>query len=633
MDTVKGWLWDSAVVGSEIALTSLKETDAKGYWEALAEYKREYCGNPTRVFGTTTASDIPADGELDLTAPVSDRFDTVLHRIASTGNVKLLQKLSVKHSISSVVNNRNAQGDTPLLCAARAGHYGMTNDLIFRFYADVRIPNVAGETPLHFLSSYPDEDVPSAADDMISRSASLDVEATSFTGNAYLNPRPLCKSCPILRAVLVNRPFVLKTLLRKAREQYHNIPLSKQRGLLAWALRLHNFEILDILGEELGGSSVFRDMENIFVWTNGRRRSLVELCILGFAFPKPDSGFDMPEMFLRMLHHGSDYQLALHKSLKFIHRIKPDMLLSQCGSAANALFFAIEAGRADACRFLTDGVNSGPPTWDLMTGRGVYVNTAELFLHFNENAVARQRAELGPARRRWREAEKVFLRTFRHGTFDLAAKGIVKRDQTVRISELEGARTDSISDTSEYMEREESVNNERVVDPGGERGSGDNAGDHSMSGAIDVTDSTGDGDNESASGSNSNPNLDLHDRSGDNQSEGGDRDSMNDIDNEDHVGNSTTSIYRDDGILDEGGAIQRAHGRGGEVFVENNGSSSRMIGLAHVVLTCILHGRRGIFFQLLTGPAFEILLDSAPRYPLLFMVAIARSVHRDIHFA
>ncbi|KAM7217619.1 hypothetical protein V8F06_007003 [Rhypophila decipiens] len=478
LDSVKDWLVECGSMGSEVALASLRELDQDRYRSTLEEYQARFQGNPTVALPNRIDTDSMKLG--DLTASVNnERQDTLFHWIASRGDVNLLRQLSERQAVRPTwpdVNRfRNRQGDTPIICAARAGHYQMCIFLIDTYSADAEIVNMAGENPLHFLSSFPEQFVRIAASCLVRAGASIEAEATGFTGNSYLSPRPMQASCPLLRAVLLDKPEALGALL----ETIDNIRLglqdsgdlgeisrSKQRSLLCWALRLHNVSILRVLSRSQSTSAVLEEMEDINAWTSdGRRHSLVELCILGSPSPKPDSGFDMPEKFLRMLQHGQEYQAALHGSLSFIHDRRPSLLtstprhtLSYSVHSANALSFAIQEGRGDAVSYLTDLPEF--QTAILHNSRGPTVQEGGLL------EVRKHWRALTPARKRWKQAERNQLAKFRHGSYDRDSKGVIERDLPFTRPELERKRPYSDdSDDEDEGEGDEWYEPDRDLSP------------------------------------------------------------------------------------------------------------------------------------------------------------------------
>lgn len=352
---LKDWLYDAAVHGSSIALDSLRDVDIDLHREAKETFRTTFCGNPEQLFLNIHAA--PLD---NLGAIINDRSDTVLHWIASTAQHKILESLSAcQLQDSATLNAQNHHGDTPLICAARAGHFGIVAQLV-GYNADASIQNEAGENALHFLGRLDKDNVFAAAELLIGAGASMHAEAASFTGSQYLETRPMGAGCPKLRAVLADEPHVLSALLeiqRRSASGFEEIPASVQRLMLTWALQLHHDEILRTLQEYLGDSPAYRDIASIRVWSGGRRKSLVELCIHGCAV-----GSELPEAFIRLLNHGERHTACLEFSISFLMSVRPGILEMPCAQSRNALFFAIREGRRAAARIL-----SHPPATEDVT--------------------------------------------------------------------------------------------------------------------------------------------------------------------------------------------------------------------------------------------------------------------------
>ncbi|KAG7284947.1 hypothetical protein NEMBOFW57_009562 [Staphylotrichum longicolle] len=351
---IRGWLFDAASKGSSIALESMVEVKRRGATEALRTYRQTFCGNPGRLYDGVepTPRFLEDPGLL-----VNSRQDTVLHWVASVGNLSILQTLSPSLLNTPLVNARNEQGDTPLLCATRAGHFDLVR-MLLDLGADANLANVLFENPLHFLTCLDGPDIPGAARLLVDAGADPSAEATDYSGNTYLDPRPRGRSCPSLRAIFANDAHTLDTLIKltvhslSVTAAHEAIPLATQRTLMAWALRLHHPEVLQVLERHFGGTRLLNSLGQTYIWSNGRRCSLPELCIIGGVAASPASGFDIPEPMFRMINHGRNYIQNLERSLGFLARHEPTIFAQPCGKARNALFFAIREGRADAVRFL-----------------------------------------------------------------------------------------------------------------------------------------------------------------------------------------------------------------------------------------------------------------------------------------
>lgn len=351
---VRSWLYDAASKGSLIALESLVEVNRHDAANALRSYRTAYCGNPSQLFrGVESRPGILDDPSI----VVNERKDTVLHWVASAGDTSILQALPQSALSKALVNARNEQGDTPLLCATRAGHFEMLRSII-HLGADASIHNNLLENPLHFLTNMDEEDVPEAARLLFDAGADPDAEAAGYSGNTYLDPRARGRSCSRLRAIFANSCHTLSTLMELTSRSsffsapYDAIPLATQRTLLAWALRLHYPDMLAMLERYLRGGRLLNNLGQVRLWSNGQRYSLSELCILGCVSASPSFAWDMPEPVFQIITHGKDHARNLEASLGFLLRHEPTIFAQPCEKARNALFFAIKEGREGAVRFL-----------------------------------------------------------------------------------------------------------------------------------------------------------------------------------------------------------------------------------------------------------------------------------------
>lgn len=351
---VRRWLFDAASKGSSIALESLVEVNRHDATEALRIYRQTVCGNPGQLYNNVQPK--PEFME-NPGLVVNSRRDTVLHWIASVGNMSMLRALAPSLLNNPLINARNEQGDTPLLCATRAGHFGLIR-MILDLGADANLANVLLENPLHFLTCLDGPDIPQAAQLLVQAGSDPSAEAIGYSGNTYLDHRPRGRSCSSLRAIFANNAHALNALIKltahtlSVSTAHEAIPLATQRTLLAWALRLHHPEILEVLGRHFGRTRLLNSLGQTYIWNNGRRYSLPELCIIGGVSASPASGFDIPEPMFRIINHGKKYIQNLEASLAFLDRHEPTIFAQPCGKARNALFFAIREGRADAVRFL-----------------------------------------------------------------------------------------------------------------------------------------------------------------------------------------------------------------------------------------------------------------------------------------
>ncbi|PCD46485.1 hypothetical protein AU210_001891 [Fusarium oxysporum f. sp. radicis-cucumerinum] len=372
----KDWLYDAATAGSRTALESLKHVDTYLHAKALGVFRSTFCGNPEKYFGNALINRMS-----DLATVINGRGDTALHWLASTGQTERLASLTSQRLSSHVLNIQNHQKDTPLLCATRAGHYNTMAQLL-SCGADASVTNAAGENALHFLGSLDEQDVYSAAHMLLASGAAPDVDATAYTGNTLLQTRPTGGGCPKLRAVLSDNPHVLRVLLelRKPSMQGARIEnpttLSKQRLMLAWAVRLHHTKVLEVLHEFFASSGLFSNLKQLRFWVDGVRQSLPEMCVRGCVSGTGTTGFDMPQEFIQLVHYGSNSLRYLEQTLTFLETLSPGIMAMGCNGARNALFFAIREGRRDAVRILA--------MFETSRGKSLFVDSPTLSKKLDE---------------------------------------------------------------------------------------------------------------------------------------------------------------------------------------------------------------------------------------------------------
>jgi hypothetical protein len=102
--------------GSRVALSQLREFNPPLHDELLHQYRRTYCGSPYAMFDDDElALDLDMDTERDLSEPINDRKDTIIHYASATGDGGLLETLQARRLLSpQLLNQQNVDGDTAL---------------------------------------------------------------------------------------------------------------------------------------------------------------------------------------------------------------------------------------------------------------------------------------------------------------------------------------------------------------------------------------------------------------------------------------------------------------------------------------------------------------------------------------
>jgi ankyrin repeat protein len=173
--------------------------------------------------------------------PLSTAGDNILHFVSCCGLVQSLEVL-LKNINAAEVNIRNIRDETPLLLACRSGHYEVAM-MLYEAGGDPRIANVYGDTPLHWLLSFPDKHVAELTGKFLRRGADIDAVAQSFS-YIYCGENAYLQGTPLMRAISRNRLVVVDTLLEHGAELNFSL---NQDSAINLAARLHYPEILSKL--------------------------------------------------------------------------------------------------------------------------------------------------------------------------------------------------------------------------------------------------------------------------------------------------------------------------------------------------------------------------------------------------
>ena len=200
-NTLIDWLRNATYLGSHVASWDLKELtkeDPETYLDTIEKRKREMSGvgQPFVVDDQTSAAEhidlsdidrlrmyiqgrgIPVDELI-----VNNADETLLHYASTVGATHvvtfLLQELGANPNI------RDEDDTTPLLCAYRAGHLSVA-ELLIAGGASPNLANYCGETPLHWLISFRDDEIEAAANLLfLAGDSSALVDATTTQTTDY----------------------------------------------------------------------------------------------------------------------------------------------------------------------------------------------------------------------------------------------------------------------------------------------------------------------------------------------------------------------------------------------------------------------------------------------------------------
>ncbi|RBR09908.1 hypothetical protein FVER53590_13698 [Fusarium verticillioides] len=184
--TYLAWLRDGICNGSETAKRRLQSLDPELYTRTIDLLRTRYSGfgleTPPQYWDQKTLSDDELFCETRIRHRIgmdANQEQTVL-LCATSNRLELLKQLT-EHGFVNV-NHVNEWNESPLLWASRAGH----RDVVFHLLdcgADPSVTSDEGTAPLHFLSSFDDEDIREVCRRLIEAGANL--EARSNAGHRY----------------------------------------------------------------------------------------------------------------------------------------------------------------------------------------------------------------------------------------------------------------------------------------------------------------------------------------------------------------------------------------------------------------------------------------------------------------
>ncbi|KAI1061282.1 hypothetical protein LB506_011595 [Fusarium annulatum] len=249
------------------------------------------------------------DSIADYTA--NKRGDRILHVAASCGQTEAIGAL-LNHFPSLEVNQLNDQGETPLLCACRAGHHGTVLWLTSNGATASAARN--GESPLHWLISFDDQEIESVGPALIQAGGDVNGKTTTFIAYqgafpASLDIDRLPEGYPIGWEGLMcdlathcDRPKIVKFLLFHAADpRICNTSWPGARSALEIAASQLRSECLELMIYAIEQFNLEQgaDKHGGFLVT-----SLLQQAVYGSSL------FDM------ILYHGSRYQQAMESTFQ-----------------------------------------------------------------------------------------------------------------------------------------------------------------------------------------------------------------------------------------------------------------------------------------------------------------------------
>jgi ankyrin repeat protein len=245
------WLFAGSLRGSMTAQTRLKKLDPEKYEEAIVLIGSLYGGLSPEMSRLLHDQNL-----LDVLSDDASRFPVgYIHYLASIGDLELLIKSS--RLPKEMYNLRNILGETPLLVACRAGHAKVATFLLQRG-SDPSISTNQGVCPLHFLSAFDNQSIPTMATLLLQYGAVLEQPSR----NALLYKEQFdsrfgsVNGTPLLWAVAARNTSATEALVERGADPFKTTtePVRAideddwwEPSPIQWAALWHQHQLLKIL--------------------------------------------------------------------------------------------------------------------------------------------------------------------------------------------------------------------------------------------------------------------------------------------------------------------------------------------------------------------------------------------------
>ena len=273
---------------------------------------------------------------------VNKKGDTVLHLLAACGRWKPFKSLITDHKMD--INTLNTMGETPLLCACRAGQGGIAILCLQSFKADASIAAKNGETPLHWLISFDNQYIQPLVQDLIINGARI--EAITY--------EPVCHSTELgtidtefqlpgtalLWAVRLNRPEIVRILLQHGADPYAAGSSNEIVTPLSWAAFFHHDQCLRIIIEHLE-EKVTR------IASDGKKDKRYALMYGGVV----EAAVHAADRFSMILRNGTEYINRLHATLDLL-REKTKLISFQGTFHGSLLYVAVSKAHDEVVDYM-----------------------------------------------------------------------------------------------------------------------------------------------------------------------------------------------------------------------------------------------------------------------------------------
>ncbi len=358
---VLDYLKAQALNGSRLALLDLKVLEPQRANYTREVLKHGYGGVGSNWFhedqwlqGLTQPKLMSSDFALDSLGSrtelqevvVNIRGDRIIHAAAAVGAFGLIQKLLTDIKID--VNQRNARGETALLCACRSGHPDMVK-LLLDSGAQASVPSTSGESPLHWLLSF-DENISPAAigKDLIERGgASVHAFTTQrishsvFPGSIDVDFQ--FEGTPLMWAVHDNKPRLVSFLLSMGADpnwRFQNTGISP----LDWAAFYHHSECLKMMIDH-SERTIDTPM------TTEGNKDLRYVIVYG---PLVRLAVHASDKFSMILRNGADYLSQFKATLDLLQEKTKLVRFNVGGHKETLLHFAACEAHDEACEIILE---------------------------------------------------------------------------------------------------------------------------------------------------------------------------------------------------------------------------------------------------------------------------------------
>jgi ankyrin repeat protein len=287
---------------------------------------------------------------------VNKRGDKILHLAASAGKIEAIETL-LNNFPSFSINQLNDQGETPLLYACRAGQRKTALRLL-ELGADAAIIAANGESCLHWLVSFNDNEICPIGEALIKSGAGLRVYTRERIEHSQLRAKIdvafQFPGTPLNWAVHHDRPCIIKFILDQA---------SDASVCLDWPT--------DLLGRStpLEFAAFFHHVECLKLMMDALDRAGMDYSLS----PIITAGTNAADVFSMVLRNGSSYRDRLHEFLDLCLKKSKDIVFATGvgGLDTHLLYYAVSEGHDEVVEYLLSAkVSELVESLDIQCGEG-----------------------------------------------------------------------------------------------------------------------------------------------------------------------------------------------------------------------------------------------------------------------